>query len=339
MPRTVLICLSLLVLAGCQTFSSPAYRGPVTDNFDGEKFVNQTPYYRGSFWRWQMTSTPGEWTDEWANAAPAEPPPERVDGLRVTFINHSTVLIQVAGVNILTDPVYSYRTSPLSWVGPRRYRPPGIRFEDLPPIDVVIISHNHYDHLDLATLRRLEAAHSPKIYAGLGNGLLFEKEGLGYTRDLDWWQPVSLSKDTLLWAVPGQHFSGRGLDDRDETLWLGFVIDSPHGPVYFAGDTGWGPHFKEIRDRFGPMKLSVIPIGAYKPRWFMRAAHISPLEAAHAHLVMESEITVGCHYGTFPLADDGQLDPQNEMERIFAMTTLTPDEFLMLQNGESVVVD
>lgn len=333
--RYALLVLSF-TLAGCTVFSAPSYRGPVSDHFDGEKFVNQTPYYRGSFWRWQLTSQPGEWTDEWANAAPAEAPPERVDGLRLTFINHSTVLIQVAGLNILTDPVYSERVSPISWAGPRRHRPPGIRFEDLPPIDVVIISHNHYDHLDLATLRRLVEAHNPKIYAGLGNGLLFQREQIPYTRDLDWWQPVSLSKDTLLWAVPGQHFSGRGVDDRDETLWLGFVIDSPHGPIYFAGDTGWGPHFAEIREKFGPMKASVIPIGAYQPRWFMRAAHISPMEAARAHIVMESEVTIGCHYGTFPLADDGQLDPQLEMERIYDITSLTPEQFLLLENGEHV---
>lgn len=340
MQRLPTAALALLVLlaTGCHVFSSPAYDGPVSDNFDGRKFVNQRVYGPRSFWQWQMSSDPGKWSDEWANAAPAEPPPERVDDLRVTFINHSTFLIQVDGINILTDPVYSYRTSPVGFAGPRRYRPPGIRFEDLPPIDVVIISHNHYDHLDLDTLRRLEEEHNPRIYAGLGNGLLFEREGLNYTRDLDWWQPVSLDDETLLWAVPGQHFSGRGLDDRNETLWLGFVIESPRGMIYFAGDTGYGPHFEQIYERFGPMRLSVLPIGAYKPRWFMRAAHISPLEAARAHLVLRSQTTVGSHYGTFPLADDSQLAPRLEMERIYEMTSIGRDEFQVLYNGDSLEV-
>lgn len=339
-PRPAVVFVLLLALLGssCTIFSSPAYRGAPSDHFDGEKFVNQLDYGPRSFLQWQLTSEPGEWSDEWANAEPGEPPPERVDDLRITFVNHSTFLIQVGGLNILTDPVYSYRVSPVGWAGPHRYRPPGIRFEDLPPIDVVIISHNHYDHLDLETLRRLQDVHNPRVYAGLGNGLLFELEGLTYTADLDWWQSVPLSDDIRLWAVPGQHFSGRGLDDRDETLWLGFVLDTPRGKIYFAGDTGWGPHFDQIRQRFGPMRLSVLPIGAYRPRWFMRAAHISPLEAAHAHLVLDSQTTVGCHYGTFPLADDGQLEPEQEMNRIYQLTSITPDAFRILNNGDALDV-
>ncbi|HEU4521778.1 MAG TPA: MBL fold metallo-hydrolase, partial [Thermoanaerobaculia bacterium] len=281
-----------------------------------------------------LTAERGPWR-EWVDDPPGPPPPARVnDGrLRVTFVNHATTLIQMDGVNILTDPIWSERCSPVSWAGPKRHRPPGIRFEDLPPIDAVLISHNHYDHLDLPTLRRLLANHgdpeSPgaltrrsappsPAHAGegtlllvshLGNGALLAKHGIDEARELDWWQELPLANGVRVTSVPAQHFSARAISDRDANLWGGFVISGPSGNVYFAGDTGWGRHFAEIGQRFSPIRLALLPIGAYLPRWFMKPAHISPAEAVDAHLALGASTSIPIHFGTFALGDDGEMKP------------------------------
>ncbi|HVR83269.1 MAG TPA: MBL fold metallo-hydrolase, partial [Planctomycetota bacterium] len=221
-------------------------------------------------------------------------------------MNHATVLLQMDGLNILTDPIWSYRCSPLSFIGPRRRRPPGLRFEDLPPIDVILISHNHYDHLDLPTLRSLAARDGPRILTGLGNREFLESRGIGKSQDLDWWEDADLGPGVRLRAVPAQHFSGRGLRDRDGSLWMGFVITGGAGSVYFAGDTGFGPHFQEIRNRCGPARLALLPIGAFQPEWFMSRVHLSPEEAIEAHRLLGAGTSMAIHFGTFQLADDGE---------------------------------
>src|SRR5262249_32374809 len=153
--------------------------------------------------------------------------------------------------------------------GPRRRRPPGLRFEDLPPIDAVLISHNHYDHLDVPTLKRLAATHEPRFVVSLGNRQLLAAHGIVSAEELDWWQTVEVGNDVRVTAVPAQHFSARGVRDRNRTLWCGYVLQGQSGTIYYAGDTGWSPHFQGIRDRFGPPRLALIPIGAYLPLWFM----------------------------------------------------------------------
>lgn len=289
-------------------FSAPRYRGPKSDHFDGRRFYNLEPTEHAGFFdmvRWMATRDEGPW-EEWREITPGAPPPERVSGeaLRVTWVNHATVLIQTRNVNILTDPIWSDRCSPLPFAGPRRHHAPGIRFEHLPPIDVVLLSHNHYDHMDVPTLERLKREHRPRIFAGLGNAAFVK----GAT-DLDWWQSVNLAENVTLHAVPAQHFSSRGLADRDANLWTGYVIESPEGPIFFAGDSGWGSHFRAIRERFGPMRLALLPIGAFRPVWFMRAVHISPAEAVRAARELEARVSVPMHYGTFHLGDDGQDEP------------------------------
>jgi len=296
-------------------FSAPPYRGPRSDHFDGRRFRNVGKVEHqgvGDLVRWMATRRRGPWRR--VEAEPGPPPPERVDGgrLRVTLVNHATLLVQMDGVNVLTDPVWSERTSPVSWAGPRRFRPPGLRFEDLPPIDLVVVSHNHYDHLDVPTLRRLARAHAPTVVNGLGNVALLEKEGIGGGVELDWWQETEVAGLRVV-GTPAQHFSGRGPRDRDVTLWMGLWLEGASGAVFFAGDTGLGDHFTAIRARLGSPRLALLPIGAYRPEWFMRSVHMTPADALEAHLALGATTSVGMHYGTFSLADDGQDEPVEDL--------------------------
>lgn len=219
-------------------------------------------------------------------------------------------------------------------MGPKRVRIPGIRFEDLPPIDVVVVSHNHYDHLDLPTLKRLFSQHNPVIYVGLGNKRLLEKSGIKKVRELDWWQGVSLSDCLRLTCVPSQHFSGRGLFDRNKTLWAGFVFEGQGGLIYFAGDTGLGPHFQQIADRFGKMRLALLPIGAFLPRWFMFPTHLSPSDALEAHFILDAQTSIAMHFGTFQLGDDGRTEAIDLLTNIIAETNMEETQFLILDSGE-----
>lgn len=294
-------------------FASPPYRGPVTDHFDGRRFRNQQAGWQteGSFLKWQMTKKPGPWR-KWIDSEPGPAPERRVDDgrVRVTWVNHSTMLVQMDGVNLITDPIWSERCSPVSFTGPRRHRVPGLRLEELPPIDAVLVSHNHYDHLDVPTLLQLNAA---RIVTPLGNSALMARHGVGGSVDLDWWQTTKLNERITITLVPAQHFCARSISDRNTTLWGGFVVSGPSGHVYFAGDTGWGKHFAEIGERFGGIRVALLPIGAYLPRWFMKPAHISPAEAVDAHFAVRARTSVAMHYGTFRLADDGETQPVEDL--------------------------
>jgi L-ascorbate metabolism protein UlaG (beta-lactamase superfamily) len=318
------------------TLAVPRQRWPRSDHFDGERFHNPRPREqpRGGFIRWMLNRQRGPWREE-PESKPAPPPPRRAGPgeLRVTFVNHATVLIQMDGFNVLTDPIWSERCSPVSWAGPRRSRPPGIRWEDLPPIDAVLISHNHYDHLDVETLRRLAQEHRPRIYAALGNGALLRSRGIPVTAELDWWQSTDLGPGLRLTSVPAQHFSNRSVTDRNRALWTGFVIQGGAGAVYFAGDTALGPHFEQIRDRLGPIRLALLPIGAFRPEWFMSPVHLSPAEALKAHQLVGAGTSVAIHFGTFQLGDDGIDEPVQLLHQ--EMQRLTPrPRFWVLGFGE-----
>jgi L-ascorbate metabolism protein UlaG (beta-lactamase superfamily) len=235
-------------------------------------------------------------------------PVERVTGntIRVTLIGHATVLLQVAGLNLLTDPIWSQRASPLSWLGPKRVRPPAVSFDDLPPIDAVLLSHSHFDHLDRPTLAALHRRNRAPVLTGLNVGRAVPGKSVV---ELDWWQHHALGDGVVATYVPAQHFSARGPFDRNRTLWGGFVLQTPAGTIYFAGDTGNGPHIAAIGQRFGPMALSLLPIGAYLPRWFMAPVHLSPGEAVLASETLQSKLSLPIHYGTFCLADDAYDEP------------------------------
>ncbi len=333
--------LIAILISSCSTFASPKYDGPITETFDGEHFVNQDPVRDHGFLdmlRWTVNRDRGPWPN-WIESVPGPKPPNRVGQgeLRVTFVNHATMLVQIDGLNILSDPVWSMRVGPKPWLGVKRHRDPGIRLEDLPPIDVIMISHNHYDHLDMPTLKRLAKKHNPKILAGLGVQALLQQNGLTNAQDLDWWEETQLGEIAITF-VPARHWSSRGLTDRKTSLWGGFVVTSASGSVYFAGDTGWGQHFEQVGKRFAPIRLAILPIGAYRPRWFMRDMHISPDEAVNAHEVLNASTSIGMHFGTFPLADDGQLEPTISLELAKAKRYPHLPRFWTLQFGEGMDV-
>jgi L-ascorbate metabolism protein UlaG (beta-lactamase superfamily) len=275
--------------------STPPYRGPITDHFDGQRFRNERATSHNDFRdavKWATHRERGAWSayrDEPAGPAP----PQRVNGdqLRVTFVNHATVLLQTHGLNILTDPIWSNAADP-SHGSAARARPPGIRFEDLPPIDVVLLSHNHYDHCDLPTLKRLARVHRFKLVTPLGNGRFLQRRGIPVFHELDWWGSASVSPGITVTGIPARHFSGRGLFDRDRSLWSGFMIETPSGSICFAADTGFGGHFAEIRERLGAPRLALLPIGAFRPEWFMSRVHMSPDEALEAHRQLGADTTV-----------------------------------------------
>jgi L-ascorbate metabolism protein UlaG (beta-lactamase superfamily) len=310
--------LIVLFIATGWWLSTPGYRGPVNDHFNGKRFRNVTTTGHAEakeLVRWITTRLPVPWGEP-RDVAPGPPPPERVpEGrLRLTMVNHTTVLVQTQGVNILTDPIWSERCSPFPRLGPRRIRPPGVRFEDLPPIDVVLLSHNHYDHCDLPTLRRLAREHSPRVIVPLGCRRFLERKGIPVAAELDWWEEFGINTDVGLTAVPARHFSGRGLFDRDRSLWAAYMISTPTGNVFFAGDSGFGDHFQAIRDRLGAPRAALLPIGAYRPEWFMSRVHMSPDESIRAHGILGSGFSIATHFGTFRLADDGETEAAERIE-------------------------
>jgi L-ascorbate metabolism protein UlaG (beta-lactamase superfamily) len=336
----LILVITLLAtrLAGCT--SAPSHEGPSLSHFDGERFYNTEPMDKdsGDMFRlgWGALMEAESWP-EWVEVTPATIAQERVtEGLSVTFINHATFLIQVDGLNILTDPIYADRASPYQWAGPQRVHAPGIKLEDLPPIDVILISHNHYDHLDEATLRYL-ATHQdkqPLVLSGLGNGLLFEQIGLENTRDLDWNEAYS-SGDVEFIFSECRHRSGRGISDQMETLWGAFVISSSAGNIYFAGDSGYGPHFRNTGARYGPFTLALLPIGAYEPRWFMRDVHVDPAEAVQAHIDLRSQLSIGMHFGTFQLTYEAIEQPLSDLQEALEKRNMGDADFTVLEVGES----
>jgi len=305
-------------------------------HFDGKRYHNpDASQARGllDVVRWKLSSRPEPSPGFISDVEPSIPP-RRVEGagLRTTLVNHSTVLLQQRGSNILTDPIWSERASPLSWIGPRRRRKQGVSWEDLPPIDAVLISHNHYDHLDLPTLRRLVARGESTFIVPVGGARLLRAEHIGPVRELDWGGsvllPGSLAGFTIH-CVPALHFSSRGIFDRNTTLWCGYVIECRERLVYFAGDTAFGPHFAQIREKFGSPHLALLPIGAYDPRWFMSPIHMAPDEAVRAHEILAAKTSIAIHHGTFQLSDDGIDTPMKKL-----MACARHESLLILKNGQ-----
>lgn len=258
----------------------------------------------------------------------------------VTWIGHATVLLQVAGKNILTDPVFSKRASPVKWAGPARLVPPGLPLEDLPRIDAVVISHDHYDALDEGSIVRLHdrpGGDETRFFVPLGLKKWFQDRGVSRVIELDWWDQYEMPPLDII-AVPVQHWSKRGLWGRNEHLWAGWVILGPDFRFFFSGDSGYCPHFKEIGKRLGPFDLAAIPIGAYAPRWFMKDHHVTPEEALQIHLDIGAKKSIGIHWGTFILTDEPLDEPPKRLRKAVEDQGLPPDSFGVLQHGETVIL-
>jgi L-ascorbate metabolism protein UlaG (beta-lactamase superfamily) len=342
--RAATLCIVAAVVGGALlgwrlASPVPAHAGPRSDHFDGRQFFNDVPVARSftDFLRWRLTR---EGSDPWRiDLTPpvVPPPPTRVPGaaLRVTWINHATVLIQTASLNLLTDPIWSGRASPLGWLGPRRHLAVGVAFPDLPPVDVVMLSHNHYDHMDLPSLARLAERDNPLFAVPLGNCLYLERiVAEGRCREFDWWESFRPAPGVTVHAVPARHWSRRNPFDTSRALWGGWLVEAAQR-IYFAGDTGAGPHFAAIRDRLGAPDLAILPIGAFLPRWFMAPQHLSPEEAVAAAAELDARAAMAMHHACFNLADNGQWQPLHELAAALADGRAAGIDFWAPAHGEA----
>lgn len=312
---------------------------------DGRRYILEGHRGEASFidlLKWQMEGKRARWPRRVANRS-LPPPPERVEGaaLKATWIGHSTVLIQTAGLNILTDPFLSSRASPVPFAGPKRVRPAALTAEALPPIDLILLSHNHYDHMDLPALRRIARHHAPRVVTPNGNARWVKRASSSYRVDeLGWGDAIELL-GLRVHLTPALHWSKRGMFDANTALWGAFVVEAPGGPIYFAADTGFGSGatFADVHEEFGPPRLSLLPIGAYEPRWFMHPQHMNPEEAVKAHKLLGSRSSLAIHHGTIQLTDEAIDAPAAALAQALGQHSVDPRHFLVPDAGETVDID
>lgn len=317
------------------------YSGPPSDHFDGQRFFGPRSSGNkglGALLKWQMAGNRAKWPKKIENA-PQPAPPERVMGsaVRMTMIGHVSVLVQTEGVNILTDPVWSDRASPFQWAGPKRVRAPGVAFDNLPPIDLVLVSHNHYDHLDTATIKALVEQFDPEIVTPLGNGTIIAKTApKARIVELDWDGKAEHGPLTIE-AEPVNHWSARWSTDRNEALWAAFTIHAPSRRILFNGDSGFAEGWwaDRIAKKHGSVDVSLSPIGAYAPRWFMADAHMDPDEAVEVYKRLGAPLTLGYHWGTFQLTDEPIDEPRERLTAALAREGIDPVRFRTLEPGEA----
>jgi L-ascorbate metabolism protein UlaG (beta-lactamase superfamily) len=321
---------------------NPYYQGPVSDHFDGQRFFNPGGVAPGNgldLLRWQLGGGRVRWPNPVISAFPPAKPDRHVFGsqMRVTMVGHASMLVQVAGLNILTDPVWSERVSPFRSVGPKRVVPPGIRFEDLPHIGLVLVTHNHYDHLDLATLARLQQAHRPKIVTPLGNDTIIRRAiPDADITVVDWGDHIEVRGGVRIDAEPCHHWSARGMGDRRMALWAAFVLTTPAGKIYHVGDTGFhdGINYEAARQKHGGFRLAILPFGAYEPRWFMKGQHQNPEEAVKGMKLCNAAYVAEHHFATFQLTDEGIDAPVLALDAALKAEGVEPDRFRPLRAGE-----
>jgi L-ascorbate metabolism protein UlaG (beta-lactamase superfamily) len=324
------------------TRRSPYYSGPVSDHFDGLHFFDpqgSAPKSFAELLRWQTGLRPVPWPKRYPSPY-NDIPPMRVDNARdwrVTYVGHASLLLQVAGINILLDPVWSERVSPVPFAGPKRVVDPGIAFDALPPIDAVLVSHCHYDHMDMTTLSGIAARHRPRFIVPLGNDTIINSyDAAAHVEAYDWYTDVPLSRDVKVTMVPTQHWSSRGAFDRNKALWASFVIETPAGKILFVGDSGYGGgvNFRNTRKLYGPIRLAILPIGAYEPRWFMGDMHMDPEEAVQAFIETGAERGLAHHFGTFRLTDEAIDEPPARLAAALQKAGLPSDAFVALRPGQ-----
>ncbi|MFZ4288341.1 MBL fold metallo-hydrolase [Variovorax sp. HJSM1_2] len=354
-------CAVFLSLAGCapqppQTSATQAGGNTPTHFQDGKfhnNYVDTLPGPLSDLLRWQWNA--------WRNNLP--PPPRTPipvvapdlpaisanavagSAMRpaITWVGHASMLVQANGLNVLTDPIFSERASPVQWIGPKRNQAPGVALADLPPIDVVVISHNHYDHLDVASVRALNTRSAGKTLFIVPQGLKawFADEGIQNVVELDWWQSHAVAGVDFM-LTPVQHWSARGINDRHKTLWGGWAVMGPAFNWYFGGDSGYSADFKDTATRLAPrlatrggFDLALIPVGAYEPEWFMQPQHMNPTQALQVQRDLGAKQSVGVHWGTFNLTDEPLDQPPNDLAKARAAQGVTDDQFFLLAIGET----
>ncbi|WP_312087912.1 MBL fold metallo-hydrolase [Acinetobacter variabilis] len=330
-------------------WSKPVFDYLHSDHFDGERFKNLEHHSleqsRFDLYKWLFTRKSSTWEvsleQERAEffsrprALPQNRPEATLDDWQIWFIGHATALIQIGPYNFLTDPVWCEYASPFASRGPQRVIPAGIALDELPHIDAVLLSHNHYDHMDLATLAWLHQTYQMPIYTGLGNGWYLPKDY--NVIEMDWWENAFFEDIQIVYS-PAQHASGRGMRDQNCALWGGFSLLNGKDHCYFAGDSGYAPHFKEIRKRLGPPRIALLPIGAYEPRELMRNIHMNPEDAFHAHQDLMARCSMAIHYRTFQLTDEARDQPENELQHIIQHSSKLINPFYCIREGKRIIV-
>jgi L-ascorbate metabolism protein UlaG (beta-lactamase superfamily) len=309
-----------------------------SDHFNGKTFFNPGEKSgRGilDLIRWKLTSRAARWPKHVSVESRPLPPAPSSDGVVATWVGHATFVVRTESATILTDPVFSDVAGPLPWLGPRRVAAPGVDFDSLPKVDLVLLSHDHYDHCDLPTLRRLAKRDDPVVAAPLGHRGLLEAAGLSRVVELDWWEGVACVPGAQVTLVPARHWCRRRPFGTNKRLWGGFTVRAGGRRLYFAGDSGYEDGlFAEIGRRCGAPDLAMIPIGAYEPRWFMKDAHMNPAEAVRVHREVGARRSVAMHWGTFQLTDEGYNEPVKALEAALG----TADDFVALAPGASTSV-
>jgi L-ascorbate metabolism protein UlaG (beta-lactamase superfamily) len=323
------------------------YDGPISDHFDGERFFDPEgapPKSLGEVLRWQFgRDRQRQAWPKWAPSPHTDNPPARVDGdkVRLSFVGHVTWLIQTSGLNILVDPVWSMRASPFPWAGPKRSNDPGLAFDALPKVDVVLVSHGHYDHLDLATLSKLTARFSPRVITPLGNDVTMRAADSAIKAEaFDWKDRVELGNGLAVTLVPTRHWSARSLFDRNKTLWASFVLETPAGKLYIVCDSGYGDgiYFRRVAEVHGPLRLAILPIGAYEPREFMRDQHMNPSDAVKALADCGAQQALAHHHGTFQLTDEAIDAPVIALGEALDEAKVPREKFAVLKPGQVVEI-
>ena len=313
------------------------------NNFDGERYFHPWPELAKNLLtvlKWQWTSKKKPWPKQIQNkSAPEFAKNLKAQDIEITFINHATVYFRHAGLSFITDPHWGLRASPITFAGPKRVRAAGAKIEGLPALDYVLVSHNHYDHLDIPSLKKLNSIYNPKFLIPKGDAKLMTEAGILNFIELDWWDEVDLPNDCKIIFVPVKHWSARNLSDRNKSLWGGFIIQSPDKNIFFAGDTGYCDIFKTLSDKYGFFDVALLPIGAYEPRWFMKDAHMNPQEAVQAHQDLKSKFSMAIHFGLWQLTDEAMEQPAIDLELSLKQSQIPAEKFFIPDVGQTVLIN
>ena len=311
-----------------------------SSHYDGKQFFNLNVTPQKNFFdiiKMLSSKEDKKWPKFIPLSIPSFSPVNLQDNeVNLTFINHASFLIQLKNLTILTDPIFSERAGPGGWLGPKRVRQAGIKFDELPQVQVILISHNHFDHMDMPSLIKLNKKFKPLFIVPLGNKKYLQKNAIQNVIELDWWEKHTLNATQSITIVPAQHWSRRSFMDTNAALWGGFWLTSQSLNIYFSGDTGYSDHFKNIHKTLGAPDISLLPIGAYLPEWFMRASHLNPEEAVLAHIDLKSKLSIAMHHRTFKLSHEEIDAPASELLNSLKKHGIDIELFKIPENGDNI---